>query len=58
MVWPLAYFDTHQGILSLTKFGGGAVLVVLPILTAGMWIILHFQWVNVSNSGPLNGQYS
>jgi len=43
------------GILSLTKFGGGAALVALPLITAFIWILLHFQWVTVSDRGPMNG---
>jgi hypothetical protein len=41
--------------LSLTKFGGGAALVALPFITASIWVLLHFHWVTVSNSGPISG---
>jgi hypothetical protein len=46
---------TWQGILTLSKFGGGGALVALPFITAGIWVLLHFHWVTVSNSGPING---
>ncbi len=48
---------TWQGILTLSKFGGGGALIALPFITAGIWVLLHFHWVTVSNSGPINGTY-
>jgi hypothetical protein len=64
-MWPLIFhmFMTSLilfqlamiGILTLSKFGGGGALVALPFITAGIWVLLHFHWVTVSNSGPING---